>query len=180
MPADTSDIATLSRTDKATGHSITRLQYRGWSVDVDAHVVSVPHQIITTQRAADLQVCLSAALTLARNNARPAAPAPTATAEPRPTPAHILVTLLEAARSIAADRWHPTNFDIYVCTRTAWEDAACDVPYADLLHALRRTLDPGRTLSDYEDTARGRSDIVALYNAAIAALTLSSNTRGAA
>lgn len=161
MPAETRDIRTLSVTDEASGRPITRLQYRGWFVDVDAHVVSVPRQIVTTQHLADLHVCLVAAHTMARTNARPAVTS-AAPSAPRPTPTDILVTLLEDARSIAENQWHPNNFDIYACTRTAWAEAesAWDVPFTDVLNALRRGLAPDTNLTEFSDkrprTRRGR------------------------
>lgn len=170
MPAETRDIRTLSLTD-ASGRPITRLQYRGWFVDVDGSVVSVPRQIITTQHPADLHVCLTAAHAMARTNAQLATTSVAAPTAPPPTPADILINLLEDARTVAANKWHPNNFDLYVCTRTAWEESAWEVPFTDVLNALRRGLTPGRNLTEYSDNALRRADITALYDKAIAALT---------
>jgi len=180
VPAKSADIRPQARPVRKPGRTITRLPFRGWKVDVDGTVVTVPHHVITTQRLPDLQVCLAAADAIARNNARPTT-APPATRAHRPTATDILIPLLQDARAIAENKWHPTNLDIYTCTRTAWDDAAYDVPFTEVLRALRAGLEPGTNLTEFSATAPGHAAIASLYDTAIAALTQAAgDARGAA
>lgn len=164
MPVDTSTIRTLGHRDPSTGHQITRLQFRGWFVDVDGTTISVPRQRITPAHSpTDLNVCLDAARHLLRQTLTPP-PAPTT---PRPLDAaDAVAAVLHAAQNIASTQWHPLNLDIYACTSAAWTDTGMTVAYTSLIRALRHAVPPGSRLIDVNDNAT-RDDICDLYRRAI-------------
>ncbi|MEE3755242.1 hypothetical protein [Mycobacterium intracellulare] len=188
MSADTNGIRFLEFAHPGTGRPITRLEYRGWFVDVDATVggITVPPQVLTTQHTDDFAPCLDAARAYARKRApvmRRQAPTPTSGLPPAVAPsAPMLAAILTEARTLAADRWQVCGRDIYECTRSAWESVCMDVPYTTVLHALRRALvtHPATSLTAVNDQARGRADIVAFCGRAIAALRQSEPVEGAA
>lgn len=188
MSADTNRIRLLTSPHSRPGRPITRLQYRGWFVDVDATVgaVTVPAQVLSTQHAEDFARCLDAARAYALQHApvvRRHAPAPATGMPPAVAPsAPPLTAILTEARSVAAEQWQVVGRDIYTCTRMAWESVCVDVPYTAVLRALRRALvtHPAASLTEVNDQARGRADIVAFYDRAIAALQRNEPAEGAA
>lgn len=166
--------------------AVTRVRYRGWIVDVDrAGTVTVPRQAVTGA-ADDLAVCLDAARTISTKNAADtkAAAAAARAAEAAATPAERvvaavpdrrpqvrpLVQVLQAARDIADQHWHPRRNDIYACTKQAWLDHEMSVPFAWLLRALREALPPNTTLTTYNDSS-DHADAVGLFDTAIRNLT---------
>lgn len=178
MSLDASGLRIVELAHPPTGRRITRLMYRGWYVDADTATasVSIPAQTISTQHAEDFAHCLQAARTYAAQHApivpRPAvAPTPSAPPSTEP-PASVLISILLAARDVADTQWHVTNCDIYVCTRLAWERCGVDVAFTAVMRALRRGLTnhPAARLSEVNDHARRRSDIVAFFDLAIGAL----------
>lgn len=168
--------------------AVTRVRYRGWIVDVDrAGNITVPRQTVTGA-AEDLAVCLDAARTISAKNAADAkaaaaaARAAKAAAAPKPAPpivaavpdrrpqARPLIQVLQAARDIADQHWHPRRNDIYTCTKQAWLDHEMSIPFAWLQRALREALPPNTTLTDYNDNS-DHSRAVGLFDTAIRQLT---------
>lgn len=169
------------------GDAVTRVRYRGWIVDVDkAGAIVMPRQTITGA-AEDLAACLDSARTISAKNvadakAALAARAAKAVAVPTPAP-HIvaavpdrrpqalpLIQVLNAARDIADQHWHPRRNDIYTCTKQAWLDQEMSVPFAWLQRALREALPPNTTLTDYNDNS-DHARAVGLFDTAIRQLT---------
>lgn len=168
--------------------AVTRVRYRGWIVDVDrAGTITVPRQTVTGA-AEDLAVCLDAARTISAKNAADAkaaaaaARAAKAAAAPQAAP-HVvaavpdrrpqvrpLVQVLQAARDIADQHWHPRRNDIYACTKKAWLDHEMSVPFAWLQRALREALPPNTTLTDYNDNS-DHARAVGLFDSAIRRIT---------
>lgn len=137
-----------------------RIKHRGWTVLVDktTGTVSVPPQALTADiHPEDLAACLAQA----RSHLRPHQPPPADDAPPQPTAADIAQTL-RAGGVIATNSWHPYHYDIYECTRQAWEEADMAMPYSCLLNALRAVLPAGATLADFNDEIR-LTGIVRLY-----------------
>lgn len=137
-----------------------RIKHRGWTVVVDKTegTVTVPPQALS----ADIYVeDLAACLAQARSHLRPHQPAPDGDAPPPPTVDDI-ANALRAGRAIATDHWHPYRYDIYDCTRRAWEEADMTMPYSFLLNALRAVLPAGVTLADFNDEV-GLNGITRLY-----------------
>lgn len=177
MPADCSDIRIDSHHRPGRTQLGTRLSYRGWLVDVDPSrgTVSLPNQPVPPASSVDdLAVCIDAAQTLTRRRARPV---PAATPTP-PPPAQALATVLQSAKHIAREQWHPTRFDIYQCTSQAWTDADMPVPHTALIRVLRRALPPNVLLIDFNDNST-RAQICDLYDNAIALLLTRSANRSA-
>ena len=77
-----------------------------------------------------------------------------------------LIHVLRAAQAIADERWHRSTFDIYRCTRLAWQNAGMMLPHTLLITTLRAALPPATTLADYNHAARTRT-IHALFDDAI-------------
>ncbi|MGB8402620.1 MAG: hypothetical protein WCE30_00940 [Mycobacterium sp.] len=188
MSVDTNGIRFLELSHPTNGRRITRLMYRGWYVDADttAAIVSVPAQAVDAQHAEDFVHCLAAARAFAAQHA-PITRRPALTPDLGVPPAAeptlaVLISILSAAKAIAADQWHVTNCDIYVCTRIAWERAHIDVAFAAVMRALREglTAHPADRLSEVNDQARRRADIVAFFDLAIGALRCSDQVGGAA
>jgi len=168
--------------------AVTRLRYRGWIVDVDrAGTITLPRQTVTGA-AEDLAVCLDAARTISAKNvadakttaaaarAAKAAAAPQAASHlvaavpDRRPQARPLIQVLQAARDIADQHWHPRRNDIYTCTKQAWLDHEMSVPFAWLQRALREALPPNTTLTDYNDNS-DHARAVGLFDTAIRQLT---------
>ncbi|OBB14674.1 hypothetical protein A5731_12990 [Mycolicibacterium conceptionense] len=168
--------------------AVTRVRYRGWIVDVDrAGNITVPRQTVTGA-AEDLAACLDAARTISAKNVADAKTAAAATraakaaATPQAAPpivaavpdrrpqARPLIQVLQAARDIADQHWHPRRNDIYTCTKKAWLDHEMSVPFAWLQRALREALPPNTTLTDYNDNS-DHARAVSLFDAAIRQLT---------
>lgn len=190
MSASTAGIRFLEYKHPTTGRPITRINFRDWFVDVDqAGKVTVPTQIVTTQDSADFATCLSAAEHYAAVlglraplGRRPALPYDPGLPPMPPPSAATLASILTAAKREAAANWTSRTCDIYSCTRTAWENTNINVPFSAVLGALRKAL-PSRkaaTLSEVNDRSRGRADIVAFYDHAIALLQSPAAINGAA
>lgn len=146
-----------------------RIKHRGWTVLVDkaGGTITVPPQAFTADTyIEDLAACLAQA----RSHLRPHQPPPTDDTPPPPTVDDI-AKALRAGRAIATDNWHPYRYDIYDCTRQAWEQADMTMPYSCLLNALRAVLPAGATLADFNDEVQ-LNGITRLYtNAANRLLT---------
>ncbi|MFV8176545.1 hypothetical protein ACNQRF_35540 [Mycolicibacterium peregrinum] len=167
---------------------MTRVRYRGWIVDVDrAGAIVLPRQTVTGA-AEDLVACLDAARTISAKTAAEAkaaaaaARADKAAAAPAPAPHLVaavpdrrpqlrpLIQVLQAARDIADQHWHPRRNDIYTCTKQAWLDHEMSIPFAWLQRALREALPPNTTLTDYNDNS-DHAGAVGLFDTAIRNLT---------
>ena len=190
MSVSTAGIRFLQHKHPTTGRPITRITFRDWFVDVDqAGKVTVPTQIVTTQDSADFATCLSAAEHYAAQirlgspvRQRPELPYdPELPPAPKPSAA-TLVAILTAAKRKAAGEWTSRKCDIYNCTQTAWENTDINVPYSAVLGALRQALPSHKasSLSEVNDRSRGRADIVAFYDHAIALLQSPAAINGAA
>ena len=182
--ADTNDVDVCPYNSGA----VTRVRYRGWIVDVDrAGTVTVPRQTVTGA-AADLAACLDAAHTISAKTAAEAkaaaaaARADKAAAAPTPAPPIVaaipdrrpqlrpLIQVLQAARDITDQHWHPRRNDIYACTKQAWLDHEMSIPFAWLQRALREALPPNTTLTDYSDNS-DHASAIGLFDTAIRHLT---------
>lgn len=182
MPTTASTgVRVLRHHDPATGHQITRVQFRGWQVDVDGTTISLPrHTLNAGQTPLDLAVCLDAARSLIEGRPRPA-PRPTRPAPPIDHRATVAAVLAEA-RAIAATHWHPTLCDIYECTSAAWTASGMRIGYTTLTRALRTALPEGMRLIAFNDAATTRDDICSFFDRAISLLHTKSPalTRGVA
>lgn len=146
---------------------IRRLTFNGWLVDVDGTNATVPEQHSAGKTVADLATLLGAAYKMMNTPITRSADA-----EPRlraVLPAPIvgeLIRVLRAAQAIADERWHRSTFDIYQCTRLAWQNAGMMLPHTLLITSLRAALPPATTLADYNHAATART-IHALFDDAI-------------
>lgn len=167
MPVDTADMRIQGGLDRATRQRVSRLQFRGWSVDVAGTTISIPHQAITTAMSADdLAACLDAARALSRQHRPPvAAPA----APPRACDLDAITAILQSARDLARSHWHPTRFDIYAVTSQAWETAGMNIAHTALIRALQQVLPDDTRLIDVNDRSTCEQ-ICKLYDSAITAL----------
>ena len=150
------------------GGNFTRLSWRGWHVDLDGQRVTVPTQISAGKSIEDLDALLRTGYRMlnipighrARVDSLMAGRLPDALVEK-------IIEILWSAQHRAASHCGPAPFDVYQCTRRAWEDADMAVPYALLLSSLRAVLPPAAgSLADYTDTA-GPAATSALYGRAI-------------
>lgn len=91
----------------------TRVEVRGWIVDVVGDAVVIPEQALSPGMAVwDLTECLQAATTLASNHRRESRPYPRQQPTPQPPSQLRIAAILLRARDIAATTWHPVNHDI--------------------------------------------------------------------
>ncbi|MGD9622272.1 MAG: hypothetical protein AB7G47_19785 [Mycolicibacterium sp.] len=172
MPTTSStEIQILRHQDPATGHQLTRVQFRGWQVDISGTTISLPQHTLTAgQTPIDLAVCLDAARTLIQGPRRPAPSPPRSAPLPPPIDHNATVAaVLAEARTVAATHWHPTLCDIYECTSTAWTASGMRVGYATLTRALRAALPEGMRLIAFNDAAT-RDDICSFFDRAISLL----------
>lgn len=165
----TVDISRDSATagDAEDRHEIVRMHYRGWVADVDGGKITLPAQRWWPgMDPADLMVCLAAAATKARANTPKPPAKPSRDARLREA---VKVTqAMRLLRQIAAEQWHPVNYDIYQCISQAWEESEREVPHAELVRHVRAAL-PNRDqlLIDFNDTTRRRQHMVALIDRAV-------------
>jgi hypothetical protein len=147
---------------------VTRLNWRGWQVDLDGLSVSVPAQHSAEAQLDDLAGLLNAAY---RMLGIAVLPRTQSLFGLRATLPEVLsadvVTILRAAQRIAEQSWNRRSFDVYACTSQAWQDAGAPVPYTLLLDTLRAALPPDRaSLTEYNDTS-GDLAMQTLYDQAI-------------
>jgi len=171
MPTSSTDIRITAYQDPATSQRITRLQFRGWTVEVVGSSVAIPMQIITGDMSAhDLDACLTAATALARQRRTPdQRPKPASATPSTPAKSAAVADILTAAHKLAQNHWHPARFDIYETTRTAWMATNMNIAFITVLDALRRVIPKHTRLIDINDHST-REQICALYDHAITAL----------
>jgi len=159
-------------THPVKGRAITQVSYAGWTVHVDGVAVTVPRQGTGGKDVDDLDVCLREAYAVAgvRQTCGPAAGGARLT--------EALIATLHLARRLAG-QWPAASFDVYRCTRDAWEQTGMAVPYTQLIRALRAALPKQTTLSDYTGHS-DRAQIRDLYGRAIELLGGGPGERGAA
>lgn len=146
-------------------HEILRLRYRGWFIDVDDTKVILPtQQWLPGMTPEDLMVCLAAAAAKARaNTPLPARNSP----EARLGDAVKLAKTMRQLQRIAAERWHPTTYDVYDCINQAWEESGMKVAHTKLVNSVRAALPKHvETLTEFNDTSR-RKDLLALFDRAL-------------
>jgi hypothetical protein len=146
---------------------VRRLTFHGWLVDIDGTNVTVPEQHSAGKTVADLATLLGAAYKMINTPITRSADAEPRIRDVLPAPiVGELIHVLQAAQAIADERWHRSTFDIYQCTRLAWQNAGMMLPHTLLITTLRAALPPATTLADYNHAAVART-IHALFDDAI-------------
>ncbi|HYB37246.1 MAG TPA: hypothetical protein VEF72_16865 [Mycobacterium sp.] len=153
--------------DPVTRRRTTVVQFGGWTVDIDGAAVTVPRQDITGKTIHDLAICLNEAYT--RAGVRITSGPPTY----GPEVVDAVIGTLRLARQIAKKHWQSRSYDLYRCTRDAWENTGLVAPYTLIIVVLRAALPAATTLIEYNDRANG-TQICGLYDRAIALLRRSS------
>jgi hypothetical protein len=147
--------------DPQTRRRLVRVRLGGWTVHIDGRAVTVPRQTLTGKSIDDLQACLAAAYSRADIELTRQAPAYD------PAQAGALARTLAVARQITKTHWRRQSHDIYHCTSDAWRHCGMVVPYASLIGVLRDALPSDTTLTEYNDSASGGSQIRLLYTRAM-------------
>jgi hypothetical protein len=153
--------------DPVTRRRTTVVQFGGWTVDIDGAAVTVPSQDIAGKTIHDLANCLNEAYTLA--GVRITSGPPTY----GPEVVDAVIGTLRLAQQIAKKHWRSRSYDVYRCTRDAWENTGMVAPYILLIGVLRAALPAATTLIEYNDRADG-TQICGLYDRAIALFRQSS------
>lgn len=159
-------------THPGTGHVITEVVYRGWTVHVDGVAVTVPRQETAGKTVGELDVCLREAYAAA------GIPLTCGRAAAEAGLNESLIATLHLASRLAA-QWPAGSIDVYRCTRDAWEHTGMAAPYAQLIRALWTALPERATLSDYAASA-DRAQVDELYGRAVELLGGRPGKRGAA
>lgn len=162
--------------DAPKGQPVTRLQFGGWVVTIDAAgAVRVPHQSLEGKTIEDLDFCLQSGYALLQDRELPVV-------EPRLKPLPALPDVAAKRTSavlcsalISAQRQRHWRFhDFYACLSQAWladELKSADpnrltVSYRLLVRALRAALPYPTTLTEYGRT-RSPDAVFELYRSAI-------------
>ncbi len=177
------DVQVRVAADPITKHRVTRVEFRGWAVDLAGATLVIPTQAVPVGGSvADLEMCLNAARTLLsqrRTASRvppPAAPA-AAPDVPDADTRDALVDVLSHARAVAAQSWHWQRFNVYECISEAWKVTGLRLPHRRVIEALHAVLPDGKGLMEFNLGAT-RDQICTLFDSAIAAA--SHSDRGAA
>ena len=161
---------------------MTRVEYRGWAIDVSPVSMWLPQQVVTNDKSlGDLQTCLDAARALISRD-KPVGELEGIVGFDQPdTSVRDMLLVLRAARRIAEESWHPLGCDIYTCTQRAWEYCDYAGAYTGVINALRSALPAPQSLTEFSAEA-SRSTICGLFDRAIDAAVeaVSTVTRGAA
>ncbi|MBE5477714.1 hypothetical protein E3G68_005047 [Mycobacteroides abscessus] len=176
--APTGEVQVRVAADPVTKHRVTRVEFRGWAVDVGSSLVMPKQAVPVGGSVADLEICLNAARTLlAQHRAASRVPpraAPTATpgVVPDADPRDALVDVLRQARAVAARSWHWQRFDVYECASEAWKSTGLRIPHRRVIEALHTVLPEGKGLMEF-NLAATRDQICGLFDSAIAAASRS-------
>lgn len=177
------DVQVRVAADPVTKHRMTRVEFRGWAVDLAGMTLVIPTQAVPAGGSVtDLEVCLNAARTLLAQR-RTASRVPAVTPAEAPgicdddSAAAVLVDVLNHARAVAAQSWHWQRFNVYDCTSDAWKATGLQLPHRRVIEALHAVLPDGKGLMEFNLGAT-RDQICALFDSAIAAASRSD--RGAA
>jgi hypothetical protein len=168
MTADGLTGVVVAHVPSVKGGELTRLSWRGWHIDLDGQRVTVPAQLIADKSMEDLDLLLGAGYRMLNIATAPRlSPLPQLRDRLPDVMVAQIVAILRSAQRIADIDCRRRAFDIYNCTRRAWQDAGMSVPYALLLRSLRAALPPGvGTLAAYDRWARATA-VHDLYTAAI-------------
>lgn len=167
--------------DPVTKHRVTRVEFRGWAVDLVGATVVIPTQAAPAGGSvSDLEVCLNAARTLLAQHcsaSRVSAANTRAPDVPDADSSAVVVEVLSHARVIAAQSWHWQRFNVYDCTSEAWKATGLQIPHRRVIEALHAVLPDGKGLMEFNLSAT-RDQICTLDDSAIA--EASRSDRGAA
>lgn len=176
-----SDVRVRVAADPVTKHRVTRVEFRGWAVDLAGATLVLPTQGVPVGGSvADLEVCLNAARALLAQR-RTASRMPVALSATPDVPGadsdDALIEVLRQARGLAAQSWHWQRFNVYECVSEAWKTTGLQLPHRRVIEALHAVIPDGKGLMEFNLGAT-RDQVCALFDSAIAAAPRSD--RGAA
>ncbi|PBA23653.1 hypothetical protein CKJ66_27455 [Mycobacterium avium] len=176
-----SDVRVRVAADPVTKHRVTRVEFRGWAVDLAGATLVLPTQAVPVGgSAADLEVCLNAARSLLAQRGT-ASRMPVALSAAPDVPGadsdDALIEVLRQARGLAAQSWHWQRFNVYECVSEAWKTTGLQLPHRRVIEALHAVLPAGKGLMEFNLGAT-RDQVCTLFDSAIAAAPRSD--RGAA
>lgn len=188
MRADTTIALAIEHIANAPkGQPVTRLEFGGWVVTIDADgAVRVPYQDIEGKTIDDLDFCLRSGYAVLQGRDLPVSGCTSRSQLPEPSSpgAKRAVAVLRAARACAQRQRHWGFHDFYACLSYAWEhDEQTEDPfrftvsYRLLVRAVRMALPYPTTLTEYGRDRR-REDVVELYSTAIALMSGAASTVG--